>query len=45
MYAESQLSLREKKDALTVPLESVTRDGEDATVLAVNTQNIIEERT
>ncbi len=44
MYAESQLSLREKKDALTVPLESVTRDGEDATVLAVNTQNIIEER-
>jgi len=44
MYAETQLSLREKKDALTVPLESVTRDGEDATVLAVNAQNIIEER-
>jgi RND family efflux transporter MFP subunit len=44
MYAETQISLREKKDALTVPLESVTRDGEDATVLAVNTQNIIEER-
>jgi RND family efflux transporter MFP subunit len=44
MYAETQLSLREKKDALTVPLESVTRDGEDATVLAVNPQNIIEER-
>jgi RND family efflux transporter MFP subunit len=44
MYAETQLSLREKKDALTIPLESVTRDGEDATVLAVNTQNIIEER-
>jgi RND family efflux transporter MFP subunit len=44
MYAETRLSLREKKDALTVPLESVTRDGEDATVLAVNPQNIIEER-
>jgi RND family efflux transporter MFP subunit len=44
MYAEAQLSLREKKDALTVPLESVTRNGEDATVLAVNSENIIEER-
>jgi RND family efflux transporter MFP subunit len=44
MYAETQLSLREKRDALTVPLESVMRDGEDATVLAVNKQNIIEER-
>jgi RND family efflux transporter MFP subunit len=44
MYAETQLSLREKKDALTVPLEAVTRDGDDATVLAVNGQNVIEER-
>ena len=44
MYAETQLSLREKKDALTVPLEAVTRNGDDATVLAVNPQNIIEER-
>jgi RND family efflux transporter MFP subunit len=44
MYAETQLSLREKKDALTVPLESVTRNGEDATVLAVNPDNTIEER-
>jgi len=44
MYAESQLSLREKKDALTVPLESVTRNGDDATVLAVSPDNIIEER-
>jgi len=32
MYADPAF-LREKKDALTVPLESVTRDGEDATVL------------
>ena len=44
MYAETQLSLREKKDALTVPLESITRNGDDATVLAVNPENIIEER-
>ncbi|HKV60951.1 MAG TPA: efflux RND transporter periplasmic adaptor subunit [Candidatus Acidoferrum sp.] len=44
MYAETQLSLREKKDALTVPLESVTRNGDDATVLAVNPDNSIEER-
>jgi RND family efflux transporter MFP subunit len=44
MYAETQLSLREKKDVLTIPLEAVTRNGDDATVLAVNLQNIIEER-
>lgn len=44
MYAETQVALREKKDALTVPLEAVTRNGDDATVLAVNTQNMIEER-
>jgi len=44
MYAETLLSLREKKNALTVPLESVTRNGDEATVLAVNPENIIEER-
>ncbi len=44
MYAETQLSLREKKDALTIPLEAVTRNGDDATVLAVTPENIIEER-
>jgi RND family efflux transporter MFP subunit len=44
MYAETVLSLREKKDALTIPLEAVTRNGNDATVLAVNVQNIVEER-
>ncbi len=44
MYAETRLSLREKKNALTVPLEAVTRSGDDATVLAVNGQNILEER-
>lgn len=44
MYAETRLSMREKKNALTVPLEAVTRNGDDATVLAVNAQNILEER-
>lgn len=44
MYTETRLSLREKKDALTVPFEAVSRNGDDATVLAVNTQNMIEER-
>jgi RND family efflux transporter MFP subunit len=44
MYAETQLALREKKDALTVLLESVARNGDDAIVLAVNAENILEER-
>jgi RND family efflux transporter MFP subunit len=44
MYAETRLSLREKKNALTIPLEGVTRNGADATVLAVNAQNVVEER-
>jgi RND family efflux transporter MFP subunit len=44
MYAETQLSLSEKKDALTIPLQAVTRNSDDATVLAVNLQNTIEER-
>ena len=44
MYAETQLSLRGKKDALTVPLEAMTRNGDDATVLLVNAQNLLEER-
>jgi RND family efflux transporter MFP subunit len=44
MYAETRLSLREKPNSLTVPLEAVTRSGDDATVLAVNSQNILEER-
>jgi RND family efflux transporter MFP subunit len=44
MYTDSQLLLREKKDALTIPLEAVVRTGEDATVLAVNAQDLLEER-
>jgi RND family efflux transporter MFP subunit len=44
MYTETHLALREKKNALTIPLEGVTRNGDDAVVLAVNAQNKIEER-
>jgi RND family efflux transporter MFP subunit len=44
MYTETQLSLRGKKNALTVPLEAVSRNGDDATVIAVNPQNAVEER-
>src|SRR5712691_1066838 len=44
MYAETLLSLREKKDVITIPLEAVTRNGDDATVLAVSPENVIEER-
>jgi RND family efflux transporter MFP subunit len=44
MYTETRLSLREKKNALTIPLEAVSRNGEEATVLAVNAENIVEER-
>jgi RND family efflux transporter MFP subunit len=44
MYTETKLALREKKNALTIPLEGVTRNGDDATVLALSAQNEIEER-
>jgi RND family efflux transporter MFP subunit len=44
MYAETRLSLAEKKNVLTVPLEALVRNGEDATVLAVDSQNTLAER-
>lgn len=44
MYTDTQLRLSEKKNALTIPLEAVVRNGEDATVLAVNPQDLLEER-
>jgi RND family efflux transporter MFP subunit len=44
MYTDTQLLLSEKKNALTIPLEAVVRNGEDATVLAVNQQDLLEER-
>jgi RND family efflux transporter MFP subunit len=44
MYTETRLSLREKKKALTIPLEAISRNGEEATVLTVNAENVVEER-
>jgi RND family efflux transporter MFP subunit len=44
MFAETTLSLSAKAGALLVPLEAVRRNGDDATVLAVNAQDIVEER-
>jgi RND family efflux transporter MFP subunit len=44
MYTETRLSLHEKKDALTIPLEAVSRNGDEATVLAVNAENVVQER-
>ena len=44
MYTETVLSLQAKKNALTIPLQAVVRNGDDATVLAVNSQNILDER-
>lgn len=44
MYTDTQLLLREKRNVLTIPLQAVVRSGEDATVLAVNAQNALEER-
>jgi RND family efflux transporter MFP subunit len=44
MYAETRLSLREEKNALTIPLEAFSRNGDEATVLAVNAENVVEER-
>lgn len=44
MYTETELALATKNNALTVPLEAVLRDGDDATVFAVNSQDILEER-
>ena len=44
MYTESEISLHQRPNTLTLPLEAVVRNGDDATVLAVNSQNILDER-
>jgi RND family efflux transporter MFP subunit len=44
MYTETRLSLREKKNAITIPLEAISRNGDEATVMAINAENIVEER-
>lgn len=43
MYTESEISLDQAANALTLPLEAVVRNGDDATVLKVNAKNVIEE--
>jgi RND family efflux transporter MFP subunit len=44
MYAETVLQLAQRHGALLVPLEAVAQSGGDTTVLAVNPQNVVEER-
>jgi RND family efflux transporter MFP subunit len=44
MYAEVNLTLAKKEGVLAVPVQAVTRNGSDATVLVVNSQDRIEER-
>ena len=44
MYTESEISLGQKRNTLALPLEAVVRNGDDATVLAVNSQNVLDER-
>ena len=44
MFTETQLMLAEKRDALSVPLEAVAQNGNEATVLLVTAQNTIEQR-
>jgi RND family efflux transporter MFP subunit len=44
MYAQAYLSHDEKKNALTVPLEAVQRNGDQSIVLALNPRNVVEER-
>ena len=44
MFTETQVALAQKPNALSVPLEAVAQNGNDATVLVVTAQNTIEER-
>jgi RND family efflux transporter MFP subunit len=44
MYAETVLQTKASKSALLVPLEAVQQNGDDATVLAVDPQNIVHEK-
>jgi multidrug efflux pump subunit AcrA (membrane-fusion protein) len=44
MYADVTLVLRQRKGALTVPVQAVTRNGNTATVLVVDPQDRLEPR-
>lgn len=45
LYAEATLMLERKNDALTVPLQAVDRNGEQATILLVDPSNRLQQRT
>jgi RND family efflux transporter MFP subunit len=44
MYTETQLTLAERPNALSLPLEAVTQGGNSATVLMLTATNTVEER-
>jgi RND family efflux transporter MFP subunit len=44
MYTETVLQLSDRKDVLLAPIEALTQSSGEAKVLAVNGQNIVEER-
>lgn len=44
MYTETQLVLADRPNTLSLPLEAVTQSGNNSTVLAVTSQNTVEER-
>lgn len=44
MYAETSLTMENRRQALTVPVEAISRQGSRASVLCVTGQNKIEER-
>lgn len=45
MYAETTVVLHEKKDALSIPIQAIDRNGPGATVMLVDAQNRVRERS
>jgi RND family efflux transporter MFP subunit len=44
MYAEAKIILKQRKDALTVPIQALERNATGATLLIVNSQGKVEQR-
>jgi len=44
MYTETVLQLAARQDALLIPIEALAQSNGDATVLTLNSQNVVEER-
>jgi RND family efflux transporter MFP subunit len=44
MYAEAKIVLKQRKNALTIPIQAVARNSSGGTVLIVNAQGRVEER-